>query len=251
MPKLWMASFFAGVFISMGAFCSQVAYADIGLKAASAAVFPIGLIMVVLGKTELFTGNHLLAYSFYARNEKLSAVIKNWSIVYVGNLLGCLIFGACIVVGYSHEFTNSRVAEVITTTAATKAGLHPLDMFIRGILCNILVCLAVWCAYQAKTVTGKAVAIFCPIFLFVYCGFEHSIANMFFIPVGMAVHLLGDIGPHVPFLGLLSNFLFVSLGNIVGGAGIAAGGLWVMDFHALKKDRERKLEELLRQEWKT
>lgn len=227
--KLFAAAFFAGLFIAFGALCSQIAGVDTGLKIASAAVFPIGLIMVVLVGAELFTGNNLMTYAVFNRRLSYSALLKNWLIVYVGNLFGSLFLAQCVVLGQTDKMFDARLTAAMIATAEAKVGLPPADMLMRGIFCNILVCIAVWCAIKAKSVPGKILSVFFPTFAFVYCGFEHSIANMYFIPVGMMAQFASGSGSEIPLAGLLLNLFFVSIGNIIGGALITAGGLWIMD----------------------
>lgn len=230
--KSFAAAFFAGMFIAFGALCSQIAsveFAACGGKFAAAAVFPIGLIMVVLVGAELFTGNSLMAYSVYDRVLGKGALLKNWGIVYLGNLVGSLFLVNLVIWGGTYRLFAGRLMKGMVAAAEMKASLPPCEMFVRAIGCNILVCVAVWCAIKAKGTAGKIIATFLPVFAFVYCGFEHSIANMYFIPVGMATQVVSGGDLTIPFSGLFQNLLWVTLGNIVGGALVVAGGLWLIE----------------------
>ena len=226
------AAFFAGMFIAFGALCSQIAsveFAPCGAKFAAAAVFPIGLIMVVLVGAELFTGNNLMAYSVYDRALGKGALWKNWIIVYVGNLIGSLFLVNLVIWGGTYRLFSGQLMKTMIAAAEMKTSLPPCEMFIRAIGCNILVCIAVWCALKAKGTAGKIIATFLPVFAFVYCGFEHSVANMYFIPGGMAAQIISGGEQTIFCSGLFLNLLWVTLGNIVGGAVIVAGGLWLIE----------------------
>ena len=229
--RSFTAAFFAGLFIAFGALCSQIASAEFaacGGKFAAAAVFPIGLIMVVLVGAELFTGNNLMAYSVYDRSLGKGALWKNWLIVYIGNLVGSLFLVNLVIWGGTYRLFGGQLMKTMIAAAEMKTSLPPHEMFIRAIGCNILVCIAVWCALKAKGTAGKIIATFLPVFAFVYCGFEHSIANMYFIPCGMAAQTVSGGELTISCSGLFMNLLWVTLGNIVGGAVIVAGGLWLI-----------------------
>ena len=229
------AAFFAGMFIAFGALCSQIAGVDFsvfggaGTKFFSAAVFPIGLIMVVLVGAELFTGNSLMAYSVYDRKLSLCAMLKNWLVVYIGNMVGSLFVVNLVIWGSTNRLYDGLLAKAMIAAAEMKTSLLPPEMFARAVGCNILVCIAVWCAIKAKGTAGKVLGVFFPTFAFVYCGFEHSIANMYFIPAGMAVQVIQGGDLTISPAGLCVNLLWVTLGNIAGGAFVVAGGLWLAD----------------------
>ncbi len=230
--RSFTAAFFAGMFIAFGALCSQIASVEFhpfGAKFAAAAVFPIGLIMVVLVGAELFTGNNLMAYSVYDRALGKGALLKNWFVVYIGNMVGSLFLANLVIWGGTYRLFAGQLAKGMIAAAETKALLAPCEMFVRAVGCNILVCVAVWCAIRAKGTAGKIIATFLPVFAFVYCGFEHSIANMYFIPVGMATQAVSDGSLTIPWSGLFLNLFWVTLGNIVGGALVVAGGLWLIE----------------------
>lgn len=234
--KMILLGILAGAFIAFGGVGSTVAavsipYASLG-KFIGACVFPGGLTMVLLAGSELFTGNCLLVIPLCEKEISFGGMLKNWVFVYIGNFIGGLLVAAAIV--YSHDvglFTNGMAVSVIST-AATKCSLSFGDAFIRAILCNFLVCIAVWISFAAKDVVGKIVGLFFPIMMFVLCGFEHSVANMYFITAGIFAknvdvyaQAAADAGIDMSALngaGLASNLIPVTLGNIVGG-GICVG----------------------------
>ena len=173
-------------------------------------VFSLGLILVIVGGAELFTGNALMVMATVDGKISASQLGRNWAIVYLGNFIGSIAIAAAMSMTGILDGAAGHTAAVI---AEGKAHLSPLQAFVRGALCNTLVCLAVWLTIAARTVTGKILAIIWPIAGFVLLGFEHSVANMYLIPQGM----LG--GATVGFGGFIQNLVFVTLGNIVGGAG--------------------------------
>ncbi|MBR6230056.1 MAG: formate/nitrite transporter family protein [Eubacterium sp.] len=233
-PKMLISGAFAGFFIALGGLGSQVASTAVGGtagKLASACVFPIGLFLVVTVGVELFTGNCLLPAPWLNRSTtqvKLSGIIKNWFFVYIGNFIGGFLMAAAVYLGKVDAMFDGALGETMRGAAVSKIGLDPVEAIVRGILCNILVCLAVWVAMGSTSVGGKAIACFAPVMLFVLCGFEHSVANMYFIPTGFFLHSGGDI---VQFL--INNLLPVTIGNIIGGSFVVGGGIWFL-FHPKK-----------------
>ncbi len=231
--KMIALAVLAGVFIALaGVGCTTVGVsvesASLG-KFLGACVFPAGLAMVLLAGSELFTGNCLLTIPLLQREIKLGGMLRNWILVYVGNLIGALLVAAAVV--YSHEpglFGNAEAVSMLST-AVTKAALPFGEAFIKGILCNFLVCIAVWIAFAAKDVAGKILGLFFPIMLFVLCGFEHSVANMYFIGAGLFAKTVPAYAEAAAQAGLdlsgltwgtfwTGNLIPVTLGNIVGGA---------------------------------
>ena len=134
-----------------------------------------------------------------------------------------------VIWGGTYRLFGGRLMKAMIAAAEMKTSLPPCEIFVRAVGCNILVCIAVWCALKAKGTAGKIIATFLPVFAFVYCGFEHSIANMYFIPGGMAVQIISGGGLTISCSGLFLNLLWVTLGNIVGGAVVVAGGLWLIE----------------------
>jgi len=222
----------AGFFIGLGAMFCTLVTTDIqvgfGLtKFLGGIVFCLGLILVVLAGAELFTGNALMVASRASGKIKISQLFQNWGIVYFTNLVGALLL--VLVVFYSRFWALDayKVGANALLIANAKVNLAFWPAFARGILCNALVCLAVWLCFGARTTVDKIFAILFPITAFVACGFEHSIANMYFIPMGIAiagqVEVLEVAGvttsqvANLSMAGFIGNLLPVTLGNIVGG----------------------------------
>ncbi len=205
----------AGAFIGFGAafWCMAMVGADPGFgpqRVLGGAVFALGLILVVVGGAELFTGNALMVMAAVDRRITPGALMRNWGIVYAGNLVGAV--GLAVAFGLS-GLLEGPMGEVAARAAAAKAALPPLEAFVRGALCNALVCLAVWLSFAARTATDKILGVLWPVTAFVALGLEHSVANMFLFPAGLWA------GSEAPVVGVLGNLLWVTLGNIVGGAG--------------------------------
>jgi formate/nitrite transporter len=205
----------AGAFIGFGAafWCVAMAGADPGFGPArvlGGTVFALGLILVVVGGAELFTGNALMVMAAVDGRITPGALLRNWGIVYVGNLIGAV--GLAVAFGLS-GLPDGPMGEVAARAAVAKAGLDPVEAFVRGALCNALVCLAVWLSFAARTATDKILAVLWPVAGFVALGLEHSVANMFLFPAGIWA------GADVTMAGVVGNLLWVSLGNVVGGAG--------------------------------
>ena len=209
----------AGIYIALagvGASCAAVTVESASLaKLVSGCLFPAGLTMVLLAGSELFTGNCLLLMPLLRGDVTGGRVLRNWLLVYAGNFFGSLLIAflaaQCGVL--------DGIADAVVGTAVTKAALPIAVAFLRGVLCNFLVCLAVWMAFCAQSAGGKVVSLYGPIFLFVLCGFEHSVANMYYIPAGIFLAEKGE----VTWLSLWRNLLPVTLGNMVGGCGL--GGI--------------------------
>jgi len=205
----------AGAFIGFGAalWCVTMAGAEPGFgpqRVLGGLVFSLGLILVIVGGAELFTGNALMVMAVVDRRVTVGALLRNWAVVYAGNLIGAV--GLAIAFGFS-GLLDGPMGEVAAKAATTKAALDPLEAFTRGALCNALVCLAVWLSFSARTTTDKILAILWPVTAFVALGLEHSIANMFLFPAGLWA------GAEMNAAGVAGNLLWVTLGNIAGGAG--------------------------------
>jgi len=225
----------AGFFIGLGAvFCTLVT-TDIGLgfglgKLLGGLAFSLGLILVVVAGAELFTGNSLIVAPWLSTRVSGSALLRNWGIVYFANFAGALILVAIIFHAQFWALDDYRVGANALMIAAGKTSLAFWPALCRGIMCNILVCLAVWMCLAARSVTEKILAIVFPITAFVACGFEHSIANMFFIPMGMAVAGQAEVVQaagvtasqiaNVNVLGLVQNLIPVTIGNVIGGTSV-------------------------------
>jgi formate/nitrite transporter len=220
----------AGAYIALGAVFSttvatgsQLGYGPTRLLAGVA--FSLGLILVVVAGAELFTGNTLIVLAAASREVTLAELARNWSLVYVGNLVGALSVAVFVTVGGWWEGGEGEVGITAATIGAQKGALPFGTVFFRAILANALVCLAVWLATGGRSVIDKVVAIVPAIAAFVAAGFEHSIANMYFIPAAMLIDERVTLPPGVEppdMLGLIRNLAAATLGNIVGG-GIHVG----------------------------
>jgi formate/nitrite transporter len=231
----------AGAFIALGAVLSTVVSTGSALgegptRLLAGLAFSLGLILVVVAGAELFTGNNLVVMSWVSGKVTLAKLLRNWGVVYVGNALGALSVASLAYMANWWSVAANAVGANALAIAATKASLPFGVTFMRGILANALVCLAVWLATAGRSLTDKVLAIVFPISAFVAAGFEHSIANMYFIPMGLllanqpavvdtaalsAERLAGlDVG------GLITNISAATLGNVVGGAGLVGLVYW-------------------------
>jgi formate/nitrite transporter len=229
----------AGAFISMGALFYTVVITDSNLgfgvtRLLGGLSFSLGLILVIVAGAELFTGNNLIAMAWASGRIGIREVMRNWILVYLGNVVGCL--GTVLLVVYSDiaSLGDGAVGETAISIAHTKATLTFMEAFTRGILCNVFVCLAVWLATGARSVSGKILAIIFPITAFVAIGLEHSIANWFFLPFGLVL----DGQAQMPMVGFVNSILVVSAGNIVGGTLLVAGVYWVAYLRGESKYKE-------------
>lgn len=218
----------AGAFISLGALFFTLVVTDSPLgfgitRLLGGIAFCLGLILVVVAGAELFTGNNLLAMAWASRLIATRDILRHWGLVYIGNVIGCL--GTVVLVLWADiaSLGGGAVGEMAVRIASTKADLTPGEAFARGLLCNALVCLAVWLSMGGRTVTDKILAIIFPITAFVTLGFEHSIANWFLLPYGLVL----DKDGAVLLAGAASNLLAVTAGNIAGGTLLVAGVYWV------------------------
>lgn len=224
----------AGMFIGFAGIASTTASATIENPSVSrllgAAVFPAGMAMVLVAGSELFTGNNLIIISLLEKKITLLEMLKNWFFVFLGNFIGASFVAVLVVYGHTPDLFEGVLAQKVVAAANSRVTQTFWEAFFRGILCNILVCIAVWAAFAAKKVPGKLLMSFWPVMLFVLCGFEHSIADIYFGVAGILT--AGEYGIAAPGLSwgsfLLRNLLPVTLGNIVGGAGIVGGGYWLV-----------------------
>ena len=236
--RLTILGIFAGVYIGFGAQLATMvthdlaAFLGLGMaKLVSGAVFSVGLMLVVIAGAELFTGNNLIFLSVLDRQVKVTGLLRNWGIVYFANLAGSLLLVLLMYWSGLWKTGGGAVGATAVKIANAKVSLGFLEAFARGILCNWLVCLAVWMAVSARTVVGKIFAIFFPIMAFVASGFEHSVANMYFIPMGLALKGQGliEVSANLSVGGMIvKNLIPVTLGNIVGGAFFVAALYWVV-----------------------
>ncbi len=235
----------AGAFISLGGIYFTLATTQITANFAFTQIlgglaFSLGLILVVVAGAELFTGNNLIVMAFASRKISFVRLVRNWSIVYVGNFLGSLLTAAILYFTNIWATNNYQFGIRAIMIANNKVNLDFVHAFSLGILCNTLVCLAVWLAMGGRSVTDKILAIIFPISAFVAVGFEHSVANMYFIPFAMmikgdpnltsAIHNSGKVIDlsNLTLVGLFNNLLPVSLGNIVGGSIFVGFVYWLI-----------------------
>lgn len=243
----------AGAFIALGAiFATTVSAGASGMlpfgvtKLLSGLAFCLGLILVIVGGAELFTGNTLIVMAWAARKVSLDALLRNWSLVYLGNFVGALGTAGLVYLGRQHTFGGGAIGQNMLTIASAKLGYTFVQAVALGVLCNGLVCLAVWLTYSARTTVDKIAAIIFPISAFVAAGFEHSVANMYFVPMGLLVKDFdpGWVSANAASLDLsrltwdnflVKNLLPVTIGNIIGGAVLVAAIYWFIyrrDSHA-------------------
>ena len=245
---MFALSVLAGAFIAIGAIFATTVAAGSGTlpygvaRLLTGLVFCVGLILVVVGGAELFTGNNLIVMAWANRKVSTAELLKNWAIVYAGNFVGSV--GTALLVLFSGQYTFGKGAVGITalSIAASKASLNPLNAFFLGILCNVMVCLAVWMTFSARSTVDKIMAIIFPISGFVAAGFEHSIANMYFVPIGLFIQqfdpaFLASEAVTAANLNLsaltwgnflVNNLLPVTLGNTIGGAVLVAAVYWAI-----------------------
>ncbi|MBI3761977.1 MAG: formate/nitrite transporter family protein [Chloroflexi bacterium] len=200
-------------------------------------VFCLGLILVVVGGAELFTGNNLIVMAWASGKVTTVRLLRNWLIVYLGNFVGALGTAALVFLSKQYTFGGGAVGAAALATANAKVSLAFVPAFALGVLCNTLVCLAVWLSFSARSTVDRIVAVVFPITAFVAAGFEHSIANMYFIPIALLIKsdaaFLASLGKSAgDYAGLtwaaffVKNLLPVTLGNIVGGAVLVGAVYW-------------------------
>lgn len=222
----------AGAFIALGALFYAVTITSgpnqsghFGLtRLAGGVAFSLGLILVVIGGAELFTGNNLMAMAWAAGRVSGAQVLRNWGLVYLGNMAGAIGTVVLVLLAGIPQMSDGAVGETMIRIAQAKVTLDPVSALARGVLCNVLVCLAVWLCMAARGVADKILAIVFPISAFVACGFEHSVANMFFLPLGIALTVSGS--DPIAWTGAWVNLAVVTLGNVIGGTGLVALVYW-------------------------
>jgi formate transporter len=257
--RMFMLAVLAGAFIALGAvFATTVSAGSIPVNDSQGAVvfaaampygvvrllsglvFSLGLILVIVGGAELFTGNNLIVMAWASGKVSARALLRNWVIVYVGNFVGSVGTALFVFLGRQYTFGGGAVGITALRTAAAKCDLGFLQAVALGVLCNALVCLAVWLTYSARSTVDKILAIVFPIAAFVAAGFEHSVANMYFVSFGLLIKdldpaFVSSVAGQIPQLSgmtwmsfLVRNLLPVTAGNIVGGAVLVAAVYWAI-----------------------
>jgi formate transporter len=234
----------AGAFIALGAMFATTVLAGaevlpFGMSRFLAGIaFCLGLILVILGGAELFTGNNLMVMAWAAGKVRLHEMLRAWLIVYVGNFIGAI--GTAMLVFLSGQYLSGQgaVASVALRLSLDKVTLSFHHALFLGILCNVLVCLAVWLAIGARTTSDKVLAVLFPVSAFVVAGFEHSVANMYLIPLGLFIKAWGPVDlwtqagldaaiyEALTWSAFLSSLIPVTIGNIIGGGGLVGGVYW-------------------------
>jgi formate transporter FocA len=265
--KVFALSILAGAFIALGAIFATTVLAGsmpskdpqgvtvltttlpFGVNRLMAGlVFCLGLILVVVGGAELFTGNNMIVMAWANRKVTSAALLKNWGIVYVGNFVGALGTAGMMFFTKQYMFGGGSVGLTALNIAKSKTELEFVQAIALGVLCNALVCLAVWMTYSARSTIDKIFAILFPITAFVAAGFEHSIANMYFIPIGLLIKdfageefwtLIGKVPADYASVTwgsfLWNNLLPVTIGNIIGGAILVAAVYWLIFLRPAKE----------------
>jgi formate transporter len=241
---MFILAVLAGAFIALGAvFATTVAAGTSGALPFGVAklligfVFCLGLILVIVGGAELFTGNNLIVMAWASGKVSTNNLLRNWGIVYLGNFVGSIGTAALVFLSRQYTFGGDAIGATALSIANGKVGLEWIQALMLGILCNILVCLAVWLTFSARSTIDKIAAIIFPITAFVAAGFEHSVANMYFIPIGLFikhfdpqfVQTLGiDLSRLTWGAFLVNNLLPVTIGNIIGGSVFVAAVYWTV-----------------------
>ena len=217
--KILLLAILAGAYIALAGVGATIAGAVVN-KFAGACVFPAGLAMVVIAGSELFTGDNLMIVSLLDKRITLGKMLAVLIVVYIGNFIGAFLVAALAGLGGA----LGSVQEAVVSAAVNKAAMGFGSAFVRGILCNLLVCVAVWMAAAAKEPAGKILGVFFPVMLFVLCGYEHCVANMYYLPAGILT--AARYGVAAEGLGwgsaIFGNLIPATLGNMVGGMGVGA-----------------------------
>jgi len=238
--KMFILGILAGVYIGFGA--QLMTAVKVGLANAvgsgfasflGGAVFSVGLMLVVLGGAELFTGNNLIIAACMNKRATFEGLLKNWVVVYVGNFVGSLFLAFIMFNAFYAYRDPGSMGALAISVANAKVNLHFVEAVCRGIGCNWLVCLAVWLSVSAHDTTGKIFSCFFPIMAFVAMGLEHSVANMYFISIGLFLKGVGlEASPQLNWGGFILNNLFpVTIGNLIGGALFVGIAYWYIYLH--------------------
>jgi formate/nitrite transporter len=234
----------AGAFIALGANFMTVVLTEAGglpwgaARLLAGVVFSLGLILVIVGGAELFTGDALMVVAYASRRITLNALLRAWALVYVGNIVGALGTAALVFLAGHHGFDGGAVGKTALVVASSKAALPTIQLFFLAVLCNVLVCLAVWMSFAARSTTDKVMVIVPPIAAFVAAGFEHSIANLYLLPYALAIkawagpEFWAAIGEGAAAYSDLTmsaafhNVVIATIGNLVGGSLMVGAIYW-------------------------
>lgn len=241
----------AGAFIGFGAMFSTLVVAGgegalpYGVtRFLSGIAFSLGLILVVVGGAELFTGNNLMVMAWASRKVRLSEILRAWALVYFGNFVGAAATAGLVFLTGFHLHAGGNVGAAALAIAQTKSALDFMPALAHGILANVLVCLGVWLCYSARTTADRILAVIPPVSAFAAAGFEHSIANMYFIPFGLLVKHGAAAGfwtgagidaaayPALTVGGLVANLIPVTIGNVIGGGVLVGAVYWFVYLRA-------------------
>jgi formate transporter len=252
--RMFLLAILAGAFIAMGAIFATTVSAGAsalpyGVTRLLAGVsFTLGLILVVVSGSELFTGNSLIIIAFANRRISLGALLRNWGVVYLGNFVGSILTAYLMFISRQYTFGAGSIGLVALNTGEAKTSLAFAQAVVLGIFCNALVCMAVWMCYSARSTIDKILAIIPPISAFVAAGFEHSIANMYFIPIALFIKQMGTPAffeaikktpadfPHLTWSNFfVANLLPVTIGNVIGGAVMVGLMYWFIYLSKAKK----------------
>lgn len=241
-PTLAVLAVLAGAFIGLGAMFATVAVAGAegvlspGItRLVAGAVFSMGLILVLVAGAQLFTGDMLMVMAWASGKIRLDHMIRVWCVVWLGNFVGAAATALLVFLSGQYAFGHGEIGAAALKYASLKTAYPVGQAFVLGILCNVLVCLAVWLALAARTVTDKILAVFFPITAFVAAGFEHCVANMYYVPLGLMIRAwapdwfwqeLGHAAPAISPAGFAVNMAAVTLGNWVGGALLVGAVYW-------------------------
>lgn len=236
----------AGAFIALGAIFMTVVLTGAGdlpwgvARLLAGLVFSLGLILVIVGGAELFTGDSLMVVAYASQRIALLALLRAWSLIFVGNIGGAVGTAALVFLAEHHVFGGGAVGKTALAVASAKAALPTIQLFFLAVLCNVLVCLAVWMSFGARSATDKVMVIVPPVAAFVAAGFEHSIANLYLLPYGLAIKAwagpefwtaIGQTAADYPQLGVsgaLHNIVVATIGNLIGGSVMVGAIYWFL-----------------------
>ncbi len=243
-PTMLLLAVLAGAFIALGAaFATTAASSPLPYsvnRLLAGLTFSLGLILVVVAGAELFTGNNLIVMAWADRKVTTVKLLRCWAIVYLGNLIGAIATAGLVFLSKQYSFGGGAIGKTALSIAQAKCNLPFVQAFALGILCNALVCMAVWLCYSARTTTDKILSIVFPISAFVAAGFEHSVANMYFIPIGLLIkrfaaadfwNLIHDSPASygaLTWMGFVRNLVPVTLGNTFGGSVMVGLVYWFL-----------------------